>query len=639
LCEDTLTNFAVYAVNNVWILKNSTINSGDVGVHYDGMVMGELDFSDGELGSFEGELESSDEELDSEKEVYIDHNVFLEYDTSIYGRSVIIKRYSSVYNVYHNELINDGEIRGEEGLLADQDLYVIFPEFPEPNPGTENHTVYPGDSLVLESGNYGDITVKTYGTLILTGGTYHIENLILGYYKANIVIQGSTEIIVNNKLTSFTKSYIGPDEDSDIGAKDILIYVNGEDAGKEFKRYAKYFRGFTKAVQIGRYSKIFANIYAPKGTVWIRHDSTVKGSFIGKDVLIGYGVDVTLDSPQPPNPVTYFADPNLEAAIREAIDKPYGDIYKTDLESLEALNASGMEIRDLTGIEDCINLMILVLEYNEIADITPLTYLTKLYSLNLSDNEIEDLIPLAGLMNLTNLYLGGNKLTESNLKYLENLINLTYLSLDYNNISDIDSLIGLKKLINLNLNNNNISDITPLKELTNLSTLYLCNNSIQNIDSLAALNNLSVLYLYDNSISSIGALTYLANLTKLALDYNNVYDISPLSGLKNLIMLYLDSNNIENLEPLRNLNSLTVLVLNSNKISSIAPLAELTELISLSLAKNLIGDVDALKGLLNLDVLRLNDNDIWSITALVENCKTGGLGDGDYVYLYNNDNL
>jgi Leucine-rich repeat (LRR) protein len=593
----------------------------------------------GELYSADGELYSSVGELESQKEVYIDYNVFLEHDTSIYGRSVVIKRYSSVFNVYHNELINEGEIRGEEGLLADQDLYVIFPPFPEPNPGTEDLRVYPGDSLVLEPGNYGDITVRTYGTLILTGGTYHIESLILGHYKANILIQGPTEIIVNNKLTSFIKSYIGPDEYSEISAKDILIYVNGEDVSKRFYGYKRFFRGFTKAVQIGRYNKILANIYAPNGTLWIRHDSIVKGSFIGKDVLIGYSVDVTLDSPKPPNPVTHFADPNLEAAIRDAIDKPSGDIYITDLEILEALNASGMEITDLTGIEDCINLMFLVLEYNKITDTTPLTYLTKLVSLNLSDNEIEDLMPLAGLMNLTHLYLGGNKITEANMSYLEGLLNLTHLSLDYNNISDIDSLIGLKKLVNLNLNENIIEDIKPLTELTNLSTLYLCNNNIQNIDSLASLNNLTTLYLYDNSISSIESLAYLTNLIKLALDYNDIYDISPLSGLENLTMLSLDSNNINNLEPLRNLNSLTTLVINSNKISSIAPLAELTQLVSLSLAKNLISDVDALKGLLNLGVLRLNDNDIWSITALVENCKAGGLGDGDYVYLYNNDNL
>lgn len=32
-----------------------------------------------------------------------------------------------------------------------------------------------------------------------------------------------------------------------------------------------------------------------------------------------------------------FPDPNLEAVIREAIDKPEGDIYASDLDGIESL--------------------------------------------------------------------------------------------------------------------------------------------------------------------------------------------------------------------------------------------------------------------------------------------------------------
>lgn len=51
-----------------------------------------------------------------------------------------------------------------------------------------------------------------------------------------------------------------------------------------------------------------------------------------------------------------FADPNLEAAIRNAIGKPSGSILEPDLERL------GIEcenITDLSGLEYCINLQVL----------------------------------------------------------------------------------------------------------------------------------------------------------------------------------------------------------------------------------------------------------------------------------------
>ena len=52
-----------------------------------------------------------------------------------------------------------------------------------------------------------------------------------------------------------------------------------------------------------------------------------------------------------------FADPNLEAAIRETIGIPEGSIYPSDLEELTSLSASERGISDLVGLELCRNLM------------------------------------------------------------------------------------------------------------------------------------------------------------------------------------------------------------------------------------------------------------------------------------------
>ena len=86
--------------------------------------------------------------------------------------------------------------------------------------------------------------------------------------------------------------------------------------------------------------------------------------------------------------VVTFPDPNLEAAIREAINKPTGDIYQSDLEGLTSFGAHGRGISDLTGMEYCINLTRLYLCDNQIIDLSPLANLTNLTRLYLSDNQI-----------------------------------------------------------------------------------------------------------------------------------------------------------------------------------------------------------------------------------------------------------
>ena len=111
-------------------------------------------------------------------------------------------------------------------------------------------------------------------------------------------------------------------------------------------------------------------------------------------------------------PVT-FPDANLEAAIREAIDKPEGLIFTSDLDGLTSLKTKG--ITDLTGLEYCINLTELDLAWNQITDISPLASLTKLTALHLAGNQISDLSPLTSLTNLTRLNLEDNPLSDTSI--------------------------------------------------------------------------------------------------------------------------------------------------------------------------------------------------------------------------------
>jgi len=110
--------------------------------------------------------------------------------------------------------------------------------------------------------------------------------------------------------------------------------------------------------------------------------------------------------------VVIFPDSCLEMRVRKAIEKPTGDIYRSDLEKITTLDGSICNIKDLTGLEYCVNLAELTLHSNLVTDISPLANLTAMRGLNLQDNRIEDISALAGLTNLNRLYLTKNRISD-----------------------------------------------------------------------------------------------------------------------------------------------------------------------------------------------------------------------------------
>jgi Leucine-rich repeat (LRR) protein len=243
-----------------------------------------------------------------------------------------------------------------------------------------------------------------------------------------------------------------------------------------------------------------------------------------------------------------FPDQNLEAAIREAVGKPTGDIYEADVENLTSLYAAARGIVALTGLEHATSLRHLYLDSNNISDVSPLANLssltdlylgwnqlsdvsqlgnlTSLTSLRLDSNQISDISPLASLSGLTDLYLGWNKI--GSISGLANLTNLTLLRLDSNQISDISPLPNLRNLTGLDLGWNDIGDMSPLGELTSLTDLDLHSNHIGDISATVNLTGLTSLRLDSNQIGDISALANLTSLTSLRLDSNQISDISPL---------------------------------------------------------------------------------------------------------------
>jgi len=199
--------------------------------------------------------------------------------------------------------------------------------------------------------------------------------------------------------------------------------------------------------------------------------------------------------------VVNFPDPNLQAAIRQAIGKPIGDIHQSDLITLYILHASGRNITDITGLEYCTSLQFADLEGNQISNISSLSGLYGLESLYLGANQIGNVSPLSGLSDLR--YLGLNSNQISNISPLSGLTSLTWLRLDSNQISDISPLSGLVNLTYLEIFSNEIGDISPLSSLNNLTELFLGGNNIINISALSGLNDLLLLDLAGNQVSNI----------------------------------------------------------------------------------------------------------------------------------------
>lgn len=288
-------------------------------------------------------------------------------------------------------------------------------------------------------------------------------------------------------------------------------------------------------------------------------------------------------------------DENLAASIREALElRPNSKIPKLKLAELKELTAMIKDIKDLSGLENAVELSSIVLNINKISDITPLAGLKKLTNISIGDNQISDISALSDLPQLTSLYLYNNE------------------------ISDISPLTQLKRLKVLSLSINKVSDISPLSKMTQLAKLYLGSINTSDVTALSNLTQLTDLSLRNNKISDITPLSGLTQLTSLDLMYNQISDITPLSGMKKLRTLWIDHNQIEDVSALEDMTIMNILTIGNNKITDISPLSNILHPYNFVLANNMINDISPLAGIKDLKHLNLSGNQIRDITPLAE---------------------
>lgn len=273
-----------------------------------------------------------------------------------------------------------------------------------------------------------------------------------------------------------------------------------------------------------------------------------------------------------------FADYRLDAAVREAIGKPSGDLTARDLAdpALRSLALTGAGISDLTGIEWCIHLSNLDLSKNEIVDLTPLAVLKELTHLDVSRNKIADLAPLRSLPNITELRINSNQISD--LRPLEGFHELQKIPFSGNPVRDLSPLRELPLLETLDLTGAPYVDLETLQGFTHLTRLIMNGRGLEDLTFLAGLHNLVELALISDThecqIQDISALAELKNLERLHLEHSQIKDISPLRGLTRLQELYLRDNDIQDISALATLPALETIDLIENQVTDLQPLLD-----------------------------------------------------------------
>lgn len=195
----------------------------------------------------------------------------------------------------------------------------------------------------------------------------------------------------------------------------------------------------------------------------------------------------------------------------------------TDLSPLKGLHLTklclgGNQIKSISVLPDCGEITVLQLHHNPLSDISSLAEIPTLASLELSQTRVSDIRPLAGLP------LTYCSFIESPVADYAPLLDLPHL--EWLRVSDLPDgqivVIGkLTHLKDLTLYRCNVTSLSEIENLVDLCFLDLLGNSISDIGGIGAFSHLNGLCLQDNPIKDLTAISSLRSL-----EYVNLIGIS-----------------------------------------------------------------------------------------------------------------
>lgn len=262
-----ISNCSVFAINSISMKAGSEILSGNLTVAY----------AQPFIFSFM-------------PEVSLDSHVYMHDEVTVYADTIATGYKTSLADIHYNYLTGIGTVRGTKTRPLSLPLPVSSPQFPNPQPGTTYVEVPRNGTTTLTPGAYGKIVVKEGGTLVFAPGVYHLLDVNLIHCNAQLRCSGAVTLVIRNWLWTDYGAYIGPAAGSGVTGKDIKIYT----AACNF--YVGTLGILDLAVEIGPSSTVFANIYAPRGTIHAHTDSKIQGALFGKDVKTEYNVQISMDN-------------------------------------------------------------------------------------------------------------------------------------------------------------------------------------------------------------------------------------------------------------------------------------------------------------------------------------------------------
>ena len=282
-----------------------------------------------------------------------------------------------------------------------------------------------------------------------------------------------------------------------------------------------------------------------------------------------------------------FKDENLRAEILELAKEATGDdsktkIYESDIDKIVS-QPGGTSLRLAgKGIKDLSGI--------EAFSNKEITWIF------LDWNEITDLSPLRGFNDLEKISFSGNNVSDiSVLGNLKNLENITAIN---NKIENIETISGLD-IKYICLDGNNISNINVVSNWTNLVDMSFANNIIENVPDFSKLVNLETVNLSNNKIKSIENIS--GNMEELSIDNNELTSLSGVQNLSKLKILSVSNNQINSLSELESLEELENLNINKNQIRDVSGLVNCPKLKYLYMDNNYIANFENLSNLSSLE--------------------------------------
>ncbi len=261
----------VFALNSIALKEHVEVISGDV-------VANEA---------------SVDPTLGPDVELDLGNHVVTPEGYAVKADSIRFKNHTTVNgDIHYNDLTGNGNINGNEITPLALPVFDSIPIFISPPSdiiSADDVNVRPNKSLVLAPGDYRDLRVWSRATVVFTGGVYNFNDVAFAN-NTQLVFQGPTEVRIAKRFALGNNSYIGPAPGASVLASEAVFYVKGGNG-------ASGTLGDTpETVDIGTGNEIFANFYAPNGTLHIRNHTDATGAFLGRDVLVQNGATLTLDS-------------------------------------------------------------------------------------------------------------------------------------------------------------------------------------------------------------------------------------------------------------------------------------------------------------------------------------------------------